>query len=344
MALAKRACTAKLRWENQELMVEAEASEVDLDAFGIDLGDGVPIAAFQIKKSDTDCCMEYRIFAIDKTPRLLRRITGGGYFSASDVDLEGRPEIWTDDSIAVNGFESLTLSELDTPPSVAFRFAHGQLTDVSTEFQHYYDQQIGRLQAAIAAPDLEEFKNSDGRLAQKSAAVTPSDLDRIHRLRGVKVKILEIVWAYLYSGREQEAWLQLSQMWPAGDVDRIRAAIVKARAAGVHGQADSSSTGPPRKKKRVPVYDASNPRSGMDSQPTGILLEFQLPAEQQSALPPEVRLDLIIDSAGKVRSVHTPLGSPEWLSTVTSTWKFIPGFKEGKPVACRQRMSVAPRR
>lgn len=52
---ATRACAAKLNWDNQELVVAAGASQLDLDAFGVDLGDGVPVAAFQIKKSDADC-------------------------------------------------------------------------------------------------------------------------------------------------------------------------------------------------------------------------------------------------------------------------------------------------
>ncbi len=46
--LAMRACAANLKWETQELLVTAGASQVDLDAFGVDFGDGTPVAAFQI--------------------------------------------------------------------------------------------------------------------------------------------------------------------------------------------------------------------------------------------------------------------------------------------------------
>ena len=39
--LATRACTANLNWGNQALVVAESASQVDLDAFGVDLGDGI---------------------------------------------------------------------------------------------------------------------------------------------------------------------------------------------------------------------------------------------------------------------------------------------------------------
>jgi hypothetical protein len=124
-------------------------------------------------------------------------------------------------------FENLTLGELDSAPTVVFRFAHGQLQDVSSEFQSYFDDAIARSRAGIHAQDLEDFKNSDGAL---EAIPTSGSTERLHRLRVVKIKVLEIVWAYLYSGREQDAWRSLAQMWPPADVARIRAALLKTRA------------------------------------------------------------------------------------------------------------------
>ncbi|MFZ3264638.1 MAG: hypothetical protein WA172_11615 [Terriglobales bacterium] len=338
--MARRSCAAKLTWEKHELVVESGAAQLDLDAFGIDLGDGVPSAAFQVGKSDSDCCMEYRIFSLEKPPRLLRTITGAQYFSASDIDMDGRIEIWADDGEAVNGFESLTPGELDNPPAIALRFAHGQLLDVSAEFQSYYDRKITQLRDAISPSDLQDFKNSDGRLSEP---ITPASSDRLHRLRRIKIKVLEIVWNYLYSGRESDAWRQLREMWPPADVDRIRAAIVNARAAGIHAQVDATSAGPPPRKKHAPVFDAVRPRADLDSPPTGILLEFQSVAGEQTSLPPELRLDLIIDAAGKVRSTHAPLGVSTSEVAVTSTWKFIPAFKDGRAVACHLRFSVWPK-
>jgi len=51
--LATRVCEASLNWDKREIVVAAEASQLDVDVFGADLGIGVPVVAFQLKKSDT---------------------------------------------------------------------------------------------------------------------------------------------------------------------------------------------------------------------------------------------------------------------------------------------------
>jgi hypothetical protein len=342
--LATRACAANLKWETQELLVTAGASQVDLDAFGVDLGDGTPIAAFQIKNSDSYCCMDYAIYSLQKPPRLLRAITGGGFFRASDVDLDGTVEILTDDAAAVDGFENLTLAELDSAPTVFFRFTHGQLQDVSSEFQSYFDDEIAKTRAGVHAQDLDDFKNSDGALV---AITTSASTERLHRLRMVKIKVLEIVWAYLYSGREEDAWRSLDQMWPPADVARIRAALLKIQARGIHSDADVTSAGAPRrKKKHAQVFDAVS-RSELGSKlevvpPEAILLQ-RPPISEQHA---ELFLDLIVDAAGKVRSaeaVGKMKGVDPELISAALTWKFIPAFKDRRAVASRLRIAVSPR-
>ncbi len=347
VSLAGRTCAARLSWEKQDLTVSAGASQVDLDAFGIDLGDEVPVATFQVKKSDRDCCVEYRIYSLNKSPRLQRIISGGEFFTASDADLDGNVEIWTNDAAAVDGFERLTLGEFDSAPTVVLHFAHGALVDASAEFQTYFDQEIDRARQALHPQDLDEFKKSDGQLAEVS---TPSSTERLHRLRGVKVKVLEIVWAYLYSGREQDAWHSLAEMWPAADVDRIRAAIVKTRERGIHGQVETTSAIADHKKKHARIYDAVN-RQGAAPHldvipPQPILLEFPPPAQNQPPSSQEELLDLVIDAAGKVRSIEVDGNSrsiaPEKIA-MAWTWKFIPAFKDGRAVASRTWVSVAPK-
>ncbi len=347
--LATRACAAKLSWENQELVVATGVAQLDLDAFGVDLGDGIPMAAFQIKKSDADCCMEYKLYSLEKPPRLLRTITGGDFYSASDIDLDGRAEIWTTDAAALNGFENLALGELDSAPGVAFRFAHGRLLDVSAEFQRYFDDTIAKIRAGMRSQDLEDFKGSDGKLV-----ATPStSAERLHRLRMAKIKILELVWAYLYSGREQEAWRSLAEMWPAADVDRIHAALESARARGIHSQADGVSTGSPRgREKRAHIFDAvsrSGPNRKLEVIPPRAILLLRPPVpkvRRQGGAEAEWFLDLVIDGAGKVRSAE-PAGKVKNVDSdlinAALAWKFIPAFKDGRPVASRLRLAVTPR-
>jgi hypothetical protein len=49
----------------------------------------------------------------------------------------------------------------------------------------------------------------------------------------VKPLVLTIVLAYLYSGREDQAWKALEEMWPRFDQQRIRKLIVETRAKGL---------------------------------------------------------------------------------------------------------------
>jgi hypothetical protein len=107
-------------------------------------------------------------------------------------------EIWTTDSAAVNGFDNLPLSSFDSPPTVVLRFEDGKLMDVSSEFQAHFDQRIKALRSQLDAQQLISFKASDGRLSDEHLAADGPP----HGLLATKVKVLEIVWAWLYSGRK----------------------------------------------------------------------------------------------------------------------------------------------
>src|SRR5438270_2807691 len=156
--LATRACGATLSWDKNALMVAANAPQLDLDTFGVDLGLGVPVAAFQVKKSANDCCMKYQIYSLEKPPRLLRTLTGGDFFSAADTDLDGRVEIWTKDAAAMDGFENLSLGELDSGPTIVLRFAHGELLDVGSEFESNFDSKIEELRRELNSDDMSNIK------------------------------------------------------------------------------------------------------------------------------------------------------------------------------------------
>jgi hypothetical protein len=90
-----RVCTAAFKWDAQDLAITPEASSVDIDLLGVDLGLASPVVALQIKKSDLDPLVRYEIYSLEKPPRKMRAITGGDYFRAADTDLDGRIEIST---------------------------------------------------------------------------------------------------------------------------------------------------------------------------------------------------------------------------------------------------------
>ncbi len=356
--LAARVCDASLSWADQTLVLTSANSAVDLDAFGVDMGLGVPVVAIQIKKLKTDCCMSYEIYSLKTPPVLLRRLSGAEFFSAADTDLDGRVEIWTDDAASVAGFENLRLSDLDFAPPIVLRFTRGKLQDVGAEFRPYFDEKIALERAKLDPQDLADFKTSDGKLAPGSLPAV-----RLSRLRSAKMKVLEIAWAYLYSNREKDAWSALADMWPAADVDRIRAAILEARAHGIRSQIDGVLTATRAGHAGLAkIFDGTIVVAGTSEMapkgtkpptpivpPKAILMERlppMTPAEQELAQK-ESTLKLVIDSAGKIRSVEV-VGNTEKVDELllrsTADWKFIPAFNADQPVASQIFLGVSLRR
>lgn len=341
-ALSTRACHGTLSWGKQKLVIASGISQLDLDAFGVDLGSGDPVAAFTTAKARDACCMTYQIYSLNEPPRLLRTITGGGFFSAADTDLDGDVEIWTDDSGAVNGFEGLALGEIEFVPTYVLRIDRERLLDASAEFQAFYDDVIQRVRAKIKPELLRDFRVTDGRL-QANHDSNAQELIRLHHLRGVKIQVLEVVWAYLYSGREKEAWQFLSEMWPPSDVERIRAEVLKARSRGIQAQLNGVADDKPgRHRKKANIFNQS------EVPPAQAILMRVYPQDGQAvASRKEIHVELVIDSAGKVRSVK-PAGDTKQLESYAevsaSRWKFIPAFKNGRAVASRMHTSISPLR
>src|SRR3984893_974820 len=172
---ARRECEGALLWEKSKALIATGAAEIDVDAFGIDLGVGSPVATFQVKKAETECCMTLQIYSLRKPPKLLRTLTGGTFFSTADSDLDGQVEIWTDDTASLEGFESRGFGGSYSAPTVVLRFVQGRLLDVGSEFQSYFDGEIAKVRSGLDPEELREFKNSSGRLPP-TAHFSPEDL------------------------------------------------------------------------------------------------------------------------------------------------------------------------
>jgi hypothetical protein len=358
---AARSCQAKLTWGKHELVVAPDAAQIDIDAMGADLGLGSLVVAFQLKPSETDPQIRYEIYSLSKPPQLLRTITGEDYFSAADTMLDGSVEIWTTDAAAIRGFEGLPRGVFDSAPTVVLRFEKKRLIDVSLQFRPYFDREIKTLHSQLDARQLSDFRQSDGKLSNEQWTENHPPA-----LLATKVKVLEIVWCYLYSGREQEAWKTLAEMWPPSDLNRIRTAITDAQARGLRAQVDGVShiVLPFRQSQRADIYEtvSSDPRLNdhisyggleyvhsdhVDTAPRQILLRIPPPrnAEHWAA---GKQMELVIDEAGKVRSarIMAPIfdnfSAPEaasapstesdkdWLAAAAG-WKYVPALKLGRP-------------
>jgi len=335
--LSTRTCQASISWADQRLFVANDAAQIDLDAFGVDMDGLGPVAAFQIKRPYAQCCMAYQIYSLDIPPRLLRTINGGQWFRAADTDLDGRVEIWTDEAAVLDGFEGFRLADIQFVPLIVLRFEQGQLLDVSSEFKKDFDQTIIKLRTTINPDRIREFRASDGKL-QQSSPLAFKDRRRFQRLRATKLKLLQIVWAYLYSGREQEAWRVLADMWPPQDIKRISRAIVHMRAHGIISQLDGISNGSAPEKHMAKIYRQSQVT------PAQPIMVRCYPRCGQRLGNLELRVNLVIDSAGKVRSVE-PIGvtADETITRAAEEWKFIPASKNGRSVTSRLKGAVSLR-
>lgn len=336
--LAKRVCDASINWGKDRLVVAANAATVDLDMLGATLGKMGPVAAFQVRSNPNDF-MSYVIYSLRKPPHVLRRLSGGSTFFAADTDLDGRVEIWADDAAAVDGLDGLLASEFDFLPTSVLRFEQGRLLDVSAQFQPYYDHVIESVRAGLTARQLDTFKTSASQPGLKGIA----EAERLHRIRETKIKVLEIVWSYVYSGRQDEAWKALGGMWPPQDVARVQQAIANARAHGIESQIDGVAPDTLGRKKHAGIYqvpEVTPPRA----------IQISVPSNNgplaQVVPDINVTLELVIDCAGKVRSLKS--SGPDWtqgyLEDAAKGWKFIPAFKAGQSVASRQETQVSLRR
>jgi hypothetical protein len=376
--LAERSCEAALVSDDSRLTVVEGAYEVDVDVMGVDLGLGEPVVAIQFRKSEFDTRTTYEIYSLKKTPRLLRTLTGSAFFSVADYKLDGKIDIRTVDAAAVDGFEGIPLSSFDFVPPVFLRFENHKLVNVSAEYRQDFDHSIAQLRAGLDRDALAEFKQSDGVLA--TGFMMP--MDRFRALIMVKIRVLEIVWAYLYSGRDDEAWHALDEMWPTADVDRVRVAILDARKRGIRAQVDEVSIGGPHRTRKLLLFgpakapegngnvsamleknnainlneatsDGETQRSAgdrlihADSNPIAIYMREKCGSGDCAVLGNgEVLMDLVVDDAGKVRSaklVEPTLQGPavDALLKDALSWKFIPAFKMGRPVACEMEQAVS---
>ena len=364
-----RACEAVLAWNKKQMVAADDAWMVDIDVLGTDLGLGMPVVAFQVVKREIDPGMTYEIYSLGEPPKLLRTITGGDFYRASDAKLDGSIEIWTRDAEALDHFEGIPPSDYDILPTLVLRFENQRLIDASAEFQPYYDGQIEQIRQQLDSRLLAGFKNSDGKLD----VIPPEQLKNLHDLLTTKIQVLEIVWAYLYSGREEKAWSTLREMWPAGDFDRIRSAIERARNNGIRREVQETAPAlTSRKNKHARVYNlelrtkattslgkpVSN--SSMD-QPAEVtsssfpgitmpeIMSVDVPTpDAEHPFPRDgVLMDLTIDTAGKVHAARIvneqdngPIGDS--LMSASSHWKFVPAMENGKAVASHIFLTVSP--
>ncbi len=182
-------------------------------------GDGKPDAVFVGYSGGAHCCWTYWVLSLGDRPGLLNELsnqTAIGFRETTD----GHIDFWTGDG-AFDYFDCLSHAET-VFPMVFLRLQGRKLKDVGPEHWDDYANQIAEARKGITAEELREFreaKNQEELCEGNPRATIP--------------KVLAIVFADLYGGREQEAWKALDEMWPPTDKRRIRQLILEKRVKGI---------------------------------------------------------------------------------------------------------------
>jgi hypothetical protein len=238
-AFATRACEAELRSGTNRTVAVPSATQIDIDVLGADLGFGLPVVAFVVQPTQGDPRKNYEIWSLEKKPRSLHTLSGENSYRASDAAFNGQVAIWTTDSVAMQPFENPSHTDDLSPPNVALRFDHGRLLDVSSWYRPHYDHQITLLRSQLTAAKLTDLRNSGILLTAPSVSE-----ERLAQLRRTQATILEIVRAFLYSGRPESAWAELQPVWPTNEVPRIKSTLLAGRARGIEAVGSNADSLP----------------------------------------------------------------------------------------------------
>ncbi|MGH9554761.1 MAG: hypothetical protein ACRD2Y_02970 [Terriglobales bacterium] len=223
-----RECHAAVLFPSGTAVYEAQGAEAAINPIsGKDVdGDGSPDAVLETMSVGA---FHYAVVSLAESPGLVRELVVSAPLIFEDLDGDGRIEIWARD-YAFLDFDGLPAA-VAPAPRVVFRLKGATLTHVSQAFWGEYEKEIAEARGLISQDTLDDFlavpvQGDD----KKPKELGPEEQRKITELKGI---VLEIVLAYLYGGRGQEAWKALDDMWPATDKPRMRQMILKARTSGI---------------------------------------------------------------------------------------------------------------
>lgn len=188
--------------------------------------DGTPDLVIAGYSGGEHCCFTYTIVSLQKAPRTIRKIS-----SRSALAFEKQ----SNGTVLIRGAESsldyfLVPHPMAVVPQIFLKMRGDDLIDVSDQFQPQYDKLIDQARSELTAADIEKFRAS--RYNDKMFT------DQLATVR----RVLTIVLNYLYSGREEQGWQALSDLWPVSDQNRVKNLILQRRGRGLWAQLNPPNT------------------------------------------------------------------------------------------------------
>jgi hypothetical protein len=180
-------------------------------------GDGAPEIVLDGYSGGLHCCYTYLVVSLGKTPKVLHT-----FANPVPIKFEKQPDgtalIRANDGV----FDYFVIPHADAfIPQLVLKPEGNVLVDVSAEHPEVYDREIEQARKDLTKEDIEKLKASNYRHLLFT--------DQVPTVK----KALTIVLDYIYSGREDDAWKALDEMWPSGDVSRIKSLIGERRRRGM---------------------------------------------------------------------------------------------------------------
>ncbi len=178
-------------------------------------GDSQPDLVVIAYSGGAHCCWTYSIYSLGLNPRLLTRIHNERDIAFVQQPTSHNVTMKTQDG-RFDYFDGLCHA-CTVFPIVFLRLEGDSLKDVSAEFWPDYQKEIDAAEKLLTPEAIAKFRSSDGKSPEVS---------------DTKTTVLNIVFAYLYGGKPDQAWEELQKLWPTKDYDRIKALIIKTRGEG----------------------------------------------------------------------------------------------------------------
>ena len=182
-------------------------------------GDGIPDVVLKAYSGGAHCCWTYYIISLGSKPALIKKFENNRDAVFFRDEESGRIVMGTLDGV-FDYFDGLC--HACTPfPDVYLRLDGTNLIDISPEFVAHYDEIIAENRKTLTAEERQRLRV----LSEKPSDAVP--------VRETVQKVLMIVLAYLYSGREAQARQALQDVWPPFDQERIWNSILETRRSGI---------------------------------------------------------------------------------------------------------------
>jgi hypothetical protein len=201
------------------ILSETDSSfEVLLDNKDIN-GDGIPDLVLLGFSGGSHCCWTYYFLSLGAKPALIAKFENQRDATFLTDERTGRIFIEIEDG-AFDYFDE-ACHACSPLPVVYLRLDGTNWVDIGSQRFGDYDEIIKISEKALTGEDRRRLKT----LRQNPSDAAPVSDARSHALM--------IVFAYLYSGREEKAHQALRDLWPAFDQERMWKLIEETRRGGI---------------------------------------------------------------------------------------------------------------